>query len=132
MLWPPNHRMKTVTIHVYAEDGVSNPTALTVTAEVRSDEPDDANGVGDGHTTGDVDGHDGFSNPVDVTSKLVFNPTLGTNGAWVATVDLRAAALRGPGPRTDGTTQSPSTASRRRETPPRLARRPWRDATPSR
>jgi hypothetical protein len=89
-LWPPKHKMQTVTLIFEATDAVSDPTSLQVTATVRSDEPDDAEGLGDGATTGDVNGQDGFTAPVDVTGMLIFDPTYGTNGAWIATIDLRA------------------------------------------
>lgn len=88
-LWPPNHKMKDVTIFVMGTDVVSDSADIDVlSATIRSDESD--NGDGDGNTTGDVNGQDGYSAPVDITSQLVFDPGAGSNGAWVATVELRA------------------------------------------
>ncbi|MCH8805945.1 MAG: hypothetical protein IH986_07640, partial [Planctomycetes bacterium] len=90
VLWPPNHDLRTVTLTVMATDAVSDPTTINVQALLRSDEPDNATGLGDGDTTGDVDGQDAFASAVDVSTQLVFDATIGNNGAWVATVQLRA------------------------------------------
>ena len=55
LLWPPNHTMKTVRLAVSATDECSLEPALDVLLEsVMPSEPDDAAGVGDGHTTGDI------------------------------------------------------------------------------
>lgn len=91
MLWPPNHTMQTVQLYIVASDAVTNPgefELLSVT--VRSDEADDATGNGDGTTTGDVDGADGYSAPVDRTARFSYQPSFNGNGAWVATIQLRA------------------------------------------
>jgi len=54
-LWPPNHKMSTVTATVTAVDACDpNPTIVLVSAT--SSEPDDAPSGTDGHTTGDVQG----------------------------------------------------------------------------
>ena len=50
-LWPPNHKYVGITLTVSVSD---NCDAASVAATVVSDEPDDANGKGDGKTTGDV------------------------------------------------------------------------------
>ena len=60
---------------------------MPVLVTIRSDEPENAIGLGDGDTTGDVNGQDGFSTPVDITGALTVNTDL---GAWVATIWLRA------------------------------------------
>lgn len=57
LLWPPNHKYHTVTpqmMIVSAEDacGVPIDVSTAIVVEVRSDEPDDANG--DGHTVDDI------------------------------------------------------------------------------
>lgn len=50
-LWPPNHKMA----HVHADLHITECSAFTVTLEsVTSNEPD--NGLGDGDTTGDIQG----------------------------------------------------------------------------
>lgn len=91
MLWPPNHDMRMVRLIVTAFDTATNPEEITVVSlTVRSDEPDDAEGEGDGATTGDVDGSDGFTSPANVTAGLAFDESIGPSGAWVVTVMLRA------------------------------------------
>jgi len=55
LLWPPNHKMVPVQVKIDAEDVCEGEPVVRL-LEVRSDEPDDARGVGDGHTTGDVQG----------------------------------------------------------------------------
>lgn len=87
-LWPPNHRMKDIEITVSATDACDDPEfifALQIT--VRSDEPDDAAGDGDGNTTGDVNGQDGYAAPVDVLSDMEWDEDL---KAYVGTIQLRA------------------------------------------
>jgi hypothetical protein len=54
VLWPPNHRLVEVTESVAASDECGAP-AVTLTS-VRSLEPDDSAGDGDGETTGDIQG----------------------------------------------------------------------------
>ena len=87
-LWPPNHKMKVVELQVIIEDIAGSAQILSAT--LRSDEPDNAPGGGDGNTSGDVNGADGFAGLVDVADLFVFDPTRGTSGAWVANVLLRA------------------------------------------
>ncbi len=51
-LWPPNHQYVTVTVELQVYDeGDPDPT---VTHQVTSSEPDDAEGAGDGNTTRDI------------------------------------------------------------------------------
>jgi len=68
ILWPPNHRMVTCTIHANASDNDGGPPTLDVT--VASNEPD--NGTGDGDTENDI-------------QNLAWDDATG-----VITVDLRA------------------------------------------
>ncbi len=91
-LWPPKHDMRAVTCIITTSDVCENPdpTIIPLVVTVRSDEPDNATGNGDGNTTGDVNGSDGFTAPVDVTSLFSFDANLGDDGAWVATIQLRA------------------------------------------
>ncbi|MHC5012894.1 MAG: hypothetical protein ACYTG6_18445 [Planctomycetota bacterium] len=65
-LWPPNHKF----VDVEVEVDLGTSAALDPDARVlaSSDEPD--NDIGDGNTTGDVHGSDGFRNPVDVTDEF--------------------------------------------------------------
>lgn len=56
ILWPPNHRMVTITAEANASDICSAPTV--VLQSISSDEPDDAPGGGDGHTADDIQGAD--------------------------------------------------------------------------
>ncbi len=55
VLWPPNHRMVDVTYDVVATDACY-PNLSVVLVSVTSNEPDDAQGGGDGHTTDDIQG----------------------------------------------------------------------------
>lgn len=91
MLWPPNHDMRTVRLYIAGTDAVSDPRDFVLqSVTLRSDEPDDAAGNGDGATTGDVDGADGYAAPVNITARFTFDASIGERGAWVATVQLRA------------------------------------------
>ncbi len=87
-LWPPNHNMENIQVFVDATDNCTNPDnliLLSVTAA--SSEPDDAPGGGDGKTTGDVNGADGFTAPVDVTSLFAYNAS---TASFEGTISLRA------------------------------------------
>ncbi len=88
VLWPPNHCMRKVKVVVQATEACAQPgQMLPLTVTVRSDEPDNAPGGGDGNTTGDVNGQNGFSSPVDITSSFTFDPL---SGKWKGHVFLRA------------------------------------------
>jgi hypothetical protein len=65
-LWPPNHDMVAVALDVDLGTSAALDPAVGVLAS--SDEPD--NDIGDGNTTGDVNGFDGFTSPVDVTAEI--------------------------------------------------------------
>ena len=54
LLWPPNHKLVQVTATVVAADNC--PGVAFALTSLTSDEPDDAQGGGDGHTTGDIRG----------------------------------------------------------------------------
>jgi len=56
-LWPPNHKMRQVRIRFAATDVCDSSPAVTLIS-VTSSEPDDARGVGDGHTLGDIQAAD--------------------------------------------------------------------------
>ncbi|MCI0587085.1 MAG: putative Ig domain-containing protein, partial [Planctomycetes bacterium] len=87
-LWPPNHTMREVTLVVTATDACEAPAeVIPLIVTVRSDEEDDETGVGDGQTTGDVNGQDGFAAAVDVSADFVQGILPGT---YVATILLRA------------------------------------------
>lgn len=87
-LQPPKHQMRPVMVVVTATDDCGLPgMVIPIVVTVRSDEPDDAQGPHDGNTTGDVNGQDGFTAPVNVSS--LFTPGLIT-GTWTATIMLRA------------------------------------------
>ncbi len=81
-LWPPNGAMVPVAIYVEASDACSFPAALRTFCTVSSNQPDDTSGSRD--RTGDVDGSDGYSAPVEVTLS-----NLG-GGRYGALVYLRA------------------------------------------
>jgi hypothetical protein len=82
-LWPPDHRMVDVTICLQVSDDCASPEDLFVDCRVSSSEPDDASG--DGSFTGDVSGHDGFTQPLQVD--LAYDELL---GCYTGTVSLRA------------------------------------------
>jgi hypothetical protein len=83
-LWPPNHGMVWVAVFVEATDDCTNPENLVLlSATVSTNEPDDAMGLGDGETTGDTNGSDGFTSPVDITSALSFNSTTRRYEGWI-------------------------------------------------
>jgi hypothetical protein len=87
-LWPPKHSMVPITLVIAATDACADPDEiLPITVLVSSSEPDDAQGGGDGHTTGDVGGFDGYTAPVDVTGS--FDYDAGT-GLWTGAILLRA------------------------------------------
>ncbi len=55
-LWPPNHKMETITANVVVTDNC--PGVSFVLADITSDEPDNAKGVGDGNTVNDIQNAD--------------------------------------------------------------------------
>ncbi|MBZ5639096.1 MAG: HYR domain-containing protein [Acidobacteriia bacterium] len=55
VLWPPNHRMATANNTVMATD-ICDPNPAIILMAVASNEPDDAQGGGDGQTTDDIQG----------------------------------------------------------------------------
>lgn len=66
VLWSPNHEMIDVAVTIQATDDFTDLADLVLSGvTVSSDEPDDDRG--DGSTTGDINGLDGFLTPVDVT-----------------------------------------------------------------
>ena len=81
-IWPSDHCMVDVTIYLQVSDNCVLPEDLVVNCRVSSSEPDDASG--DGSFAGDVNGKDGFIQPVDVD--LTYDDLLG----YVGTVSLRA------------------------------------------
>lgn len=53
MLWPPNHKMVEITATVVVTD-IADPSPLIMLDSITSNEPDDANGNGDGNTVNDI------------------------------------------------------------------------------
>jgi hypothetical protein len=51
-LWPPDHKMQTITANVVATDNCSDVTVAL--DSVISDEPDNGTGIGDGNTVDDI------------------------------------------------------------------------------
>jgi hypothetical protein len=97
-LLPANHLMVPVQIVVQATDVTFNPEGVApLLVTVRSSELDDApSDLGDGSTTGDVNGFDGFSAPVNVTASMIPDPLV--IGRYTGTVFLRAEVhVRGTG-----------------------------------
>jgi hypothetical protein len=57
ILWPPNHRLVSIDIHAEVVDACDVAPKLRLVS-VSSSEPDDATGLGDGHTADDIQGAD--------------------------------------------------------------------------
>lgn len=53
LLWPPNHKMVDIAASVTVSD-ICDPSPTFVLASITSSEPDDARGIGDGHTMNDI------------------------------------------------------------------------------
>jgi hypothetical protein len=82
-LWPPNHRMVAVRVFLAVADVCASPEDFTVACQVSSSEADDAKG--DGETTGDVNGANGYVSPVPVA--LTYDLQ---SGMFTGLVNLRA------------------------------------------
>jgi len=88
MLWPPNHEMLDVVLIVTGTDAVADPSQIEIiSVTVRSNEPDDDDGTGDGETVGDVHGADGFTMPVELVGAFTYDSNL---ERWFAPIQLRA------------------------------------------
>jgi len=99
-LWPPNHKMKEVAFTIDASDACDAPQDLIMKSiSVSSSELDNALSGGDGNTTGDVNGYDGYFSPVDLTNLFTFDPDSQT---FKGTISLRAER-DGDGPGRDYT-----------------------------
>jgi hypothetical protein len=55
LLWPPNHKMVEITVTVTVSD-TGNPNPTVVLTSVVSNEPDDAEGNGDGKMVNNIQG----------------------------------------------------------------------------
>jgi PKD repeat protein len=53
ILWPPNHKYVEVTANVTVHD-ICDPSPKITLVSITSNEPDNANGIGDGNTTNDI------------------------------------------------------------------------------
>lgn len=83
IMWPPNHKMREVTIVANASSDVAAlPTDLVISCLVSSDEPDSAR---PGDRGGDVNGEDGHTAPVSVDLEYDAD-----EGAYVGTLRLRS------------------------------------------
>jgi hypothetical protein len=97
-LGPPNHKMVEVGVFIEATDACTNPADLILLEVIAtSSEPDDAEGNGDGNSTGDTGGKDGFTAPVDVTEFFTFNAE---TASFEGSVFLRAEKAGGNSGRT--------------------------------
>lgn len=82
-LWPANNKMVPVIIVVEASDACSDPGSLHVVCEITSSQPDDSDGTAE--LVGDVDGEDGFAQPVPISLDF-----FEFEGVYAALVYLRA------------------------------------------
>jgi len=71
-LWSPNHKMNLIGLSVTVVDACDG--SPSVTAVVVSNEPDDANGNGDGKTTGDIQINGGASVSSNASPSVAFDP----------------------------------------------------------
>ncbi|NJN84747.1 MAG: hypothetical protein HC802_22290, partial [Caldilineaceae bacterium] len=89
--WPA---MVAVTATLTGSDACTALGDLTiVSATATSDEEDDAQGGGDGKTTGDVAGQDGYTTPVNVAASLAFDGRVGERTLIAAPLYHAAAAI---------------------------------------
>lgn len=94
----PNHEMVEVGVSIKATDACTDPANLVLLEViVTSDEPDDDGGNGDGNSTGDTDGEDGFTSPVNATRFFTFNSV---TGSFEGSIFLRAERAGGGNGRT--------------------------------
>ena len=89
VLWPPNHKMVTITANVVVDD-VCDPNVAFQLVSITSDEPD--NGQGDGNTTDDIQGA-AFGTP-DLTFQLRAERQ-GNGDGRVYTIVYRALDMSG-------------------------------------
>jgi hypothetical protein len=94
---PADGSMVPVQITLEADDACFDPNAVEpILVTVRSNEPDDAPDLGDGATTGDVNGFDGYTAPVNVTAAMMADPLV--PGRFTGTILLRSERhIRGTG-----------------------------------
>ena len=91
-LWPPNHQFVDVSVSIEISDLCANPEDLILLdVIVSSDETDDSVGDNDGMTTGDTDGADGFTMPVEITDAFAFSPA---TASFEGVIRLRAELRR--------------------------------------
>ena len=110
--WPPNHKYAQVNLGFSMSDACANASNLTAVATAVSNEADDANGAGDGNTTGDIkvtraNGQVVFSSNAAPT--VTFNPA--TDRLEVRVERFGTAAPREYTIRVDVTDASGNTAS---------------------
>lgn len=92
-VWPPDHRMTTVVLTFRADDGCLPVAPSGVSVTLRSNQPD--NGPGSGNTTGDTNGHDGYTSDVPVPASAIIQHADGSFTATFAVRSERSSALPG-------------------------------------
>ena len=85
ILWPPDHRMVTVDVSFAVTENCQPPVDFTVS--LTSNQPDDAIGTGDGYTTGDTNGADGYTSAVILPASAIVQ---NADDTFTATFELRA------------------------------------------
>ena len=90
MLWPPNHRLVNVGVHVDVEDACDAAPQVRLVS-VTSSEPDDATGLGDGHTLHDIQGADLGEDVRDLLLRAERDGD-GTGRIYTLTYEVRDAA----------------------------------------
>jgi hypothetical protein len=93
-LWPPNHKMRTVVLTFRADHNCTPVPLSGLSVELRSNQPDD--GFDSGHTTGDTNGNDGYTEAVVLPATAIDQ---NDDGSFTATFQVRAErsdALSGP------------------------------------
>jgi len=91
LLWPPNHKMTPVALVATAVD-TCDGTMVPHLVSVGSNEPDDATGEGDGHTTNDIQGANIGTNDSEV---LLRAERAGNGGGRLYSVRIQAEDASG-------------------------------------
>lgn len=102
-LWPPNHTLQSIAARIQATDTCSNDVRVRLVS-VRSNEPDDALGGGDGSTSPDIVGADIGT---DDREFFLRAERLGAGAGRVYTVTYEAEDAAGNRTRTEATVRVP-------------------------
>jgi hypothetical protein len=85
MLWPPNHKYKTITATVTVTD-ICDPSPIFMLVSITSNEPDNGIGIGDGNTVNDIAEAD-IGTPDDIFKLRAERAELGTGRVYTITYE---------------------------------------------